>query len=992
MNLKDINRKLGGMLMSVWQPQLDFNAIKEADTTTGLSNFLTELKAHNQRGDIMFASHYDFDEQLDDLLNVCLVEKGKADHVQQILEIKDELCKMAMNMDEVHTFDPNHKFNIMEGEETFKDFERIQLTQKVITTIHKSFVNSKDVDIKTDQAKAYEAFLTEGESAREIFAAELKLPPGQSLPAGNPKDWDFSKDPFTSPDIQNKARFIHHLLYKLGPSVYGMQHNLHYGFRDGTPEAVPYTANNQASVGENFTDSELVQWLTFNAQHIEHKGEGIKKASITPALLERIFMYGNSQFDKIKTLKSQDIKAIFDFLDQFAEGKSRVERLKAFNVLASADASTNADRAEFERLINQLSSEDAQECLFYMMGNTAVKTELYESNPSQALMHDLLEGDVFGTSGTLETAGISSAWFSGDDSMLHTKIDGKSFDHFYDEIFQTNNGTKSITKVDSSEDTIQEFVAAAKSGKQLLVDAGALIQGQTNRQVAETLATEVSGNWVVYYDESKKELAAIKKDEGRFSEKSYEALKADVKGNPSLKDNIIVYFDDARKTGTDVKDVTVDKPKMLLTMSKNNTTMDVQQAIGRDRKRNYDFDVVVRRSEYSNDISNIRDIYRSIIKETNIKRNQTRFTMVMMDAKAVVVEDVRVALKELSRKGLKDLLQNKNFKDLYKSLVSTTIATGLDEFSQSDQTSLSLKDYLDQKKQELLELAKQINELLPDDAAKNTMQLPLQSSAKRFDLFNKIFSQVNLTGNSKVSDLQATEAPSISQSQVQNQEQSEDRDQIQSRQQSQVSQMQQATEQNMQLNRTETYTIGENLSVTRIIPKAVEKVDSAPKFSAQNTKKELIRKDLAQYNHNFAQRLYELNMLETIKFSERWLSNFQSSSDTIPRIHCLVEKNGVYHVMTSAELDFFKGKLSGDLKDGTVIFDDVLKPTYEHLKNLPKVTPENIKTKAALMSFQLLVSNPNIHPKTKETLITEQMALSNKIIEDIKSKFINENS
>ena len=33
------------------------------------------------------------------------------------------------------------------------------------------------------------------------------------------------------------------------------------------------------------------------------------------------------------------------------------------------------------------------------------------------------------------------------------------------------------------------------------------------------------------------------------------------------------------------------------------------------------------------------------------------------------------------------------------------------------------------------------------------------------------------------------------------------------------------------------------------------------------------------------------------------------------------------------------------------------------------------------MSFQLLVSNPNINSDTKKTLITEQMALSNKKIE-----------
>ena len=94
--------------------------------------------------------------------------------------------------------------------------------------------------------------------------------------------------------------------------------------------------------------------------------------------------------------------------------------------------------------------------------------------------------------------------------------------------------------------------------------------------------------------------------------------------------------------------------------------------------------------------------------------------------------------------------------------------------AKSDQTDPPLIAYLDQKKQQLLDIATKIKDLLPDDAAKNTMQLPSQSSAKRVDMFNKIFSQVNLTGNSKVSDLQATAAPSISQNQVENQEQSED--------------------------------------------------------------------------------------------------------------------------------------------------------------------------------------------------------------------------
>ena len=32
---------------------------------------------------------------------------------------------MALNLDEVHTFDTKHKFNIMEGQEKFKDFDRV---------------------------------------------------------------------------------------------------------------------------------------------------------------------------------------------------------------------------------------------------------------------------------------------------------------------------------------------------------------------------------------------------------------------------------------------------------------------------------------------------------------------------------------------------------------------------------------------------------------------------------------------------------------------------------------------------------------------------------------------------------------------------------------------------------------------------------------------------------------------------------------------------
>ena len=147
---------------------MDFNAIKESASTEALQQFLAELKAHNQRGDIMFASHYSFDEQLDDCLNVCIHNK-KIAHVKALFEIKKELNKMALNIDEVHAFDPNHKFNIMEGKEEFKTFERVELARKVITMVHETFSQIEGVNIKIDQSTKYNDFIAS--NARAIFEA-----------------------------------------------------------------------------------------------------------------------------------------------------------------------------------------------------------------------------------------------------------------------------------------------------------------------------------------------------------------------------------------------------------------------------------------------------------------------------------------------------------------------------------------------------------------------------------------------------------------------------------------------------------------------------------------------------------------------------------------------------------------------------------------------------------------------------------------------------
>ena len=299
-NVKDINRKLGGLMSTVWQPNLDFNAIKESASPEALQQFLAELKAHNQRGDIMFASHYSFDEQLDDCLNVCIHNK-KIDHVKALFEIKKELNKMALNIDEVHAFDPNHKFNIMEGKEEFKTFERVELARKVITMVHNRFSNLPNVNIKIDQSAKYNKFINSDENTRAIFEEAL----GQDvrLPKGSPKTWDTSK-------LREQAAFVHHLLFTLGPQVYGKQHNLHYGLRPGTLEAVPYVANNQPSSGENFTDAELIQWLTFNAR--VNKGVLEEKIDVSANMLMRLYKASTQlaeiEFEKIRTLVNWVVK------------------------------------------------------------------------------------------------------------------------------------------------------------------------------------------------------------------------------------------------------------------------------------------------------------------------------------------------------------------------------------------------------------------------------------------------------------------------------------------------------------------------------------------------------------------------------------------------------------------------------------------------------------------------------------------------------------
>ena len=109
------------------------------------------------------------------------------------------------------------------------------------------------------------------------------------------------------------SAMVHRLIFNIGPQVYGMQYNHNYSLRDGTLEAIPYVANNEASLNQNFTDAEQIQWLTFNARNIDDKldlevsapmlnrfykaysqlGKNIKEDSKLTPLLDFIIDYGN---------------------------------------------------------------------------------------------------------------------------------------------------------------------------------------------------------------------------------------------------------------------------------------------------------------------------------------------------------------------------------------------------------------------------------------------------------------------------------------------------------------------------------------------------------------------------------------------------------------------------------------------------------------------------------------------------------------------------
>ena len=415
--------------------------------------------------------------------------------------------------------------------------------------------------------------------------------------------------------------------------------------------------------------------------------------------------------------------------------------MAACHALAQATVDTNPDRQQLDALLGQLDNDDKQALSFYLFGNTAVKTTLYESNPAQALMSDCIAGDVFGCSGTLNQSGIPIAVTAGDKGAVSETgilLGEYRYDNeeFYDHVFGVDdkkdtlkvkftNEKNTVSRVSDTDATIDGFIEKANAGTQLFVDAGALIQGKSNREVAEQLAE--TGKWVVYYDTKREALHAIKKSDDGFEEKTYEKLVEECSSGEVKKQNIIGFLDEERKTGADLKKITQNKPKMCITISKNNTQSGVIQAIGRDRTQTYNFDVIVRATEFDRQNS-ISEIYEAVKTTTKAKNNQMLFSQILMDAKAALVEDVRRVLQDPSTMAA--LLRNDEFLRLYDSLVSTTMATDLSEFNVSKkplETKEQLEAYLEDQKTKLLEKAEALQKIIKSIDSSKTLTIGQKS-------------------------------------------------------------------------------------------------------------------------------------------------------------------------------------------------------------------------------------------------------------------------
>ena len=618
-NMALFQRKMQGLMASVWTPRLDFNQIDGNPQL--LDDFLIELKTHNPKGDIMMASQYLFDQQFTDVLNQCICD-GKSEIVPKLLAIREELGTQFTITDEVDAFDQQCKFIRTDGQYTTKSLARIELTSKVIEAMQ---VFEEGVDFTKPQREAYEIWL---KNPSNVTGVLQRL--GFMLQAGH--DFETMNSPFEgivradgqpiNHNDRNDLGFIQHMLYTVGRQVYSMQWNKDYGLRASSLEAVPYKGNNDPSPNENFTDSELVQWLTHHCntkERFDIKQCGLDKRM---AFICRVADTEVSDDNEALNNLSQMVKS---WAQQFNTPSSLMTGVKAL-----AEALDHPDEHPFAQTFLDLFKgiKDPNVITFQLLGNAKTAARVYETTSyGSANASKLLQSGCLGVSGT-NTDTTSPLWFF--DAKAHEKfnIHGVDANVFYDHVLKEShedlsgrkcNGQNNVTRINGS---MLDHVAHMADTHQLIIDCGALIQGIGNDNVADAILNSNNDLWVVFYDTNREELMAKSTKECI----TYSQLVQQVTAGTIQKSNIKVFVDHAHRVGLNVKEITEERSSTHLLVSEENTTRDIQQSIGRHRPGMDSGNLIVSmacRAGAFDGKGTIKDVFEAIEKSTQKRLAQS---------------------------------------------------------------------------------------------------------------------------------------------------------------------------------------------------------------------------------------------------------------------------------------------------------------------------------------------------------------------------------
>ena len=1055
MNATDYERKLQDFGVSVWQPSFSFIEARVKDKP--LEQFLQQLTMHNNRGDICFAP-IEFDMQLKDLRSESEVawlnesdaeKKGKLkaridllDHIQQTMEGMFSVVDEAPLVKDV-----NKEFNVKAGKERMFDQERVEFCEKATKAIFKHCPDLFKGDICEIGYKARMNGIAQ-DVFNEVFGVDEETGEGNvRVPSGEPpfnlgeeEDWrthfNVSKD--SKNPTNGQLGLVVRMLTSSALEVSKRQLNWQYGFRRGDNQsltAVPYRDKDvPTEVGTSFQDKEITTMYTVLAIQQNKKGYFGDPSKVSGILS---FMATNAQelcqtypavFKASPETALSQLMALAIDVQSAYQGRPMRELSSEFDRLANAAMNDATDdplakelrplAKELRRLMETIKVDDNQlnDLMFKVITNTKESERSFNANTNEIQTGhvqfsgtideglipaaDLLRGTyktvkvaVKGLDNEQDLAAVNEHLFGS------TKINGATL--------HANGTTKVMDVADASlkgdiknNKLIQTFLDNANQNNkvQLLVDSGALIQGLSNRQVAEYIqsnAEEVEINRVlykqnvVYYDTETDQLRCITNDHGILS---MPQLIAKVKGNEIRKETIKAFFDQARATGTDIMKVLLDDVEIMLTASTGMEKNEWVQGFGRMRGLGDKMHLVAPNSFVSEVRADgggpvqIQQMWHHISNRTDMKMNQKILKRVQTELNGLIKDEVSKALNELSR----ELTPEE--KEVVDGILCQTTSYDLSEFERPPKelsTQGALDEYLnrllDKKRATLeqLEMFQKGNNFLDGVQFKrvhppfNRQNLSLEPPKKDGDPFDPkdiataIIQSANhiKTGHLAASPLKVSDANTQSQALAQATAQATVQAQATAQAQSQA--QAQATAEGSAEVGVFTPSSDGDLTCKKTLLKRVD---------VKATLDEAFRGELTlDQNPSLHQFLTHMNVTNSIRFSHGFLS--QCEPGKMPVVHHIFKKGDQYYVFTSEEVTKFKPQENGYTDVHDALFHGEL-----GLVDASRNEPDTMES-ATLLALQCLIDGDHRNDLNMESRLNQAYErIFEKLISEIDMK------